>query len=255
MTDANQSRASFFEKRQRKSWNYIKRYCPEYISKSKRFAELIMPYLGSHVEMIDIGCGRGLETAVVYKDHTRYCIGLDISESIFQNQTIHKALVGSAYAIPLPEACVDLAISQELLEHLEFPQKMFDEVSRILRPKGIFAIMTPNLWFPSTIVSWLTPYSFHKFATRILHNTEAADVFPTWYRANTFTQLQKLGRHARLEITSYEYFQCNPGQISFSPLLTRLEVAYFWLITHYQILGFLRDIIVVFFRKPASKDD
>ena len=40
-------------------------------------------------------------------------------------------MVGSVYDTPLPSTCVDLAVSQELLEHLELPQRMFDEVSRI----------------------------------------------------------------------------------------------------------------------------
>jgi len=239
--------------KRRKSWDYIKQYCPEYISKSKRFGELITPYLGLEVEMADLGCGIGLETGIVYKNHTRSSFGIDISESVLQNQTIHQPLVSSVYDIRLPNTCVDLATSQELLEHLEFPQKMFDEVSRILRPGGIFAIMTPNLWFPSTIISWLTPYSFHKFATRILFDTSAADVFPTWYHANTLRQLKKLGRHAGMEIIYYEYFQCNPGQLNFSPFLTRFEVAYFRLISRLEVLSFLRDIIIVFYRKSPLK--
>jgi len=253
MTNIRRQGPSALKKRKRKSWDYIKRYCPKFISNSKRFSEVVIPYLGLEVEMIDLGCGRGLETAIVYKDHTRLSLGLDISETVLQNQTIHEPLIGSVYDIPLLKACVNLASSQELLEHLEFPQKMFDEVSRILRPGGIFAVMTPNLWFPSTIISWLTPYSFHKFVNRTLHNIDAANVFPTWYRANTLRQLKKLGRQAGMEIIYYEYFQCNPGQLSFSPLLTRLEVAYFRLISQFKVLGYLRDIIIVFYCKLPLK--
>lgn len=51
-----------------------------------------------------------------------YSFGLDISEAVLQNQTIHEPLVGSVYNVPLPSARVDLAVSQELLEHLEFPR-------------------------------------------------------------------------------------------------------------------------------------
>ncbi len=251
MNNSKQEPQSFLQRQQRKSWNYIKRYYPEYMSKSKRFSELLMPYLGPEITLIDLGCGRGLETEIVYKDHTRYSFGLDISEAVFQNQTIHKPLLGSVYEIPLPEACIDVVTAQQLLEHLEFPQKMFDEVSRILRPGGIFALMTPNLWFPSMIVSWLTPYAFHQFATKILHNTDPSDVFPTWYRANTLGRLQKLGRQAQLEIIYSEYFQCNPGQFSFSPCLTRLEVSYVRLISRFAVFSFLRDIIMVFYRKSA----
>ena len=235
-----------------KSWRYIKKYYPAYISKSERFKELLISYLRPDVEMIDLGCGKGLETPISYKEFTRHSYGLDISEAVFSNVTIDQPLLGSVYDIPLPEASVDLAVNQELLEHLEFPQRMFNEVSRILRPNGIFAAMTPNLWYPSTIISYLTPYTFHKFANRVLHDIDAAEIFPTWYRANTLGRLKQLGECAGLELVKYEHFKCNPGELSFSPLLTRLEVAYFRLITKFDVLGFLRDIIIVFFRKPPA---
>lgn len=248
--------ASLFEallrQRKQQSWKYIKRYCPVYISKSQRFGELIMPCLGPGVEMIDLGCGRGLETAISYKDHTRWSFGLDTSEAVLQNQTVHQPLVGSVYDIPLRDACVDLAVSQELLEHVEFPERMFQEASRILRPAGIFAVMTPNLWYPSTILSALTPYRFHRFANRTLHGIDAADVFPTRYRANTLRRLRSLSRQAGLGLAYHEHFQSNPGELSFSPLLTRVEVGYFRLLSRFESLGFLRDIVIAFFRKPKE---
>jgi SAM-dependent methyltransferase len=237
-----------------KSWNYIKKYYPTYVSKSERFKELLLPYLNLNIDMVDLGCGRGLETSIPYRELTRCSYGLDISESVFSNRTIHHPLQGSVYDIPLPEASVDLAVNQELLEHLEFPQQMFHETARILRPNGIFAVMTPNLWDPFMIVSFLTPYSFHKFVNRVLYDIDPADVFPTWYRANTLGSLKKLGARAGLELVRHEYFKCNPGSLSFSPTLTRLEVAYSRLISKYDALSFLRDIVIVFFRKPpASK--
>lgn len=236
-----------------KSWQYIKKYYPTYLSKSERFKELVVPYLNPDLDMIDLGCGRGLETSITYKELTRRSYGLDLSESVFSNRTIHHPLQGSVYDIPLPEASVDLAVNQELLEHLEFPQKMFNETARILRPNGIFAVMTPNLWDPFMIVSFFTPYSFHKFVNRVLYDIDPADVFPTWYRANTLGSLKKLGARAGLELVRHEYFKCNPGSLDFSPSLTKIEVAYSRLIRKYEVLGCLRDIIIAFFRKsPAS---
>lgn len=243
--------ASMLKRAQVKSWKHIKKYCPTYISKSAHFRELILPRLKSDTDMIDLGCGRGLETAISYKELTRHSYGLDVSEAVYENNTIHEPLLGSVYDIPLPDCSVDLAVNQELLEHLEFPEKMFQEVSRILRPNGVFAAMTPNIWYPSMMVSYVTPYSFHKFVNRILHNIDARDVFPTWYRANTLGRLKRLGKSAGLEIVQYEYFSSNPGELSFSPLLTRLEVAYYQLLGRVEALGWLRDVVIVFFRKAA----
>jgi SAM-dependent methyltransferase len=191
-----------------------------------------------------------METPVSYKEHTRRSYGLDTSPAVLQNQSVHVGLLGSVYDIPVRQRSVDLAVSQEVLEHLDRPELMFREVSRILRPTGIFAVMTPNLWYPAIIVSAVTPYWFHRFATRMIHGIDPSDVFPTRYRANTFTRLRSLGQQAGLDLVFHEYFQSNPGDLSFSPLLTRLEVAYFRLVSRFNGLGFLRDVHIAFFRKP-----
>jgi SAM-dependent methyltransferase len=240
---------SVLRRRRRKAWTYIKRYYPVYISKARRFGELIMPKLGPTVEMIDLGCGRGMETPLSYKEHTRRSYGLDTSPAVLQNTSVHVGLIGSVYDIPLRRGSVDLAVSQEVVEHLDHPEQMFREVSRILRPDGTLAVMTPNLWYPSIIVSAVTPYRFHRFATRLAHGIDPTDVFPTRYRANTLGRLSRLGREAGLDLVLHEYFQSNPGDLGFSPVLTRLEVAYVRLVSRFDRLGFLRDIHIAFFRK------
>jgi hypothetical protein len=64
-----------------KSWQYIKKYYPTYLSKSERFKKFLVPYLNPDLDMIDLG-GRGLETRIAYEELTRYCYGLDRSEAM-----------------------------------------------------------------------------------------------------------------------------------------------------------------------------
>jgi SAM-dependent methyltransferase len=247
-----QSSTSRYQTKRAKSWQIIKKYCPDEVSKGERFSELLLPHLTRDIDMVDLGCGRGKETGLIYKNLTRHSYGVDISESVFSNRTIHQPLQGSVYDIPLPAASVDLAVNQELLEHLESPQRMFNETARILRPDGILAIMTPNLWGRFTMVSFLTPYSFHKFVNKALYHIDPADVFPTWYRANTLGRLRKLGARAGLDLVTHEYFGCNPGSLAFSPMLTRIEVAYSRIVTRFELLSCFRDTIIAFYRRPAA---
>jgi len=235
-----------------KSWQYIKKYYPIYFSKAERFKQLVLPYLNRNIDVIDLGCGRGKESRIDYKALTRRSYGLDISENVFLNPTIHYPVQGSVYDIPLADNSVDLAVNQELLEHLEFPQKMFHEAARILRPNGVFTAMTPNLWDPFVMVSYVTPFSFHQFVNKRLKDIDPADVFPTWYRANTLSSLKRLAERAGLVLVKHEYFRCNPGSLDVSPTLTKVEVAYARLVSKFEALGFLRDIVIVFFRKPAA---
>ena len=76
---------SFHKNSRVKSWQYIKKYYPKYVSKTERFKELLLPYLSPDIDMIDLGCGRGKETSLVYKELTRHSYGLDISECVFSN--------------------------------------------------------------------------------------------------------------------------------------------------------------------------
>jgi SAM-dependent methyltransferase len=51
--------------------------------------------------------------------------------------------VGSAEAIPLPDASVDLVITQETLEHVADPARAMREIHRILRPGGVLYLQVP----------------------------------------------------------------------------------------------------------------
>lgn len=233
----------------KRSWEYIKKYYPEYRSKNKRFAELLDPYLAPEKVLLDLGCGRGLETERIYKDLCKYSYGVDPSEAAFQNNTVHEALIGSAYSIPLENEAVDVVVSQQVLEHIEFPDKMFSEVSRVLRPGGIFAAMTPNLWYPTTVIASLTPYSFHLWVTNKLLGIDEDDTFPTFYRANRISTLRRLGEEAGFATKHSEYFMCNPGQFDFSPFLTWLEVGFVRLLDSSEAFRKLRDIVIIVYQK------
>lgn len=51
--------------------------------------------------------------------------------------------VGRAEAIPLPDASVDLVITQEVLEHVADPFKAITEIQRVLKPGGTLYLQLP----------------------------------------------------------------------------------------------------------------
>lgn len=77
-------------------------------------------------------------------------IGVDVSEKAicFAQANYRRPnlcfRVGDAYAIPLPDASVDLVVSFETLEHLHEHEAFLSEVCRVLRRDGVLLLSTPN---------------------------------------------------------------------------------------------------------------
>lgn len=72
-------------------------------------------------------------------------------------------MVGDAQNIPVKSNAVDCVKCTELLEHVEHPEKVLDEISRILKPGGILILSTP---FSFGIHS--DPYDFQRFTDQKL---------------------------------------------------------------------------------------
>ncbi len=89
---------------------------------------LIKKYL--HGKMADIGCGtkplQGLCSPYV-TEH----IGIDHNEMFHDSSNVD--IFADAYNIPVPDGYFDCALSTDVFEHLEEPQKAFQETWRILK--------------------------------------------------------------------------------------------------------------------------
>lgn len=105
--------------------------------------------LCSGKDVLDIACGEGYGSALIAND-ARSVIGVDISEAAVAHAQATYAKpnlryqVGSATAIPLPDASVDIATSFETVEHLAQQSEMLSELRRVLKPNGLLIISSPN---------------------------------------------------------------------------------------------------------------
>lgn len=100
-------------------------------------------------DVLDIASGEGFGSSLLAKE-ARSVIGVDIS----QDAVMHAAKkyrnprlrfeAGSATAIPLPDASVDIVVSFETLEHISAHEEMLAEIKRVLRPGGVLIMSTPD---------------------------------------------------------------------------------------------------------------
>jgi SAM-dependent methyltransferase len=242
--------ALFFKLETKKeSWDLIKKYFPVYEDKLTQYKEVIERYLSGSQILLDAGCGSGKETVINYKEKAKLAIGIDLSPEIENNNTLHKKIVGSVYEIPLDNNSVDIIVTQSLIEHLEKPERLFQEASRVLKPGGIFILMTPNLMGWRSFISKCTPFWFHVIMNKKLYGVNKKDVFPTHYKANTISKLKKLLKNNDFTIIDQYFYEPSPKTLTFSLAATYLEIMYTRIMRKYNFLKTLREAIIIVAKK------
>lgn len=95
--------------------------------------------------ILDVGCASGWflsEVAKVYKQSK--CTGIDVyDDAIAYGRKKYKKLElvkGDGHKIPFNKASFDFIICNEVLEHVENPEKVLLEIKRVLKPNGVAVI-------------------------------------------------------------------------------------------------------------------
>jgi len=90
---------------------------------------------------VDIGCGlRRYEP--IYRTKVSAYIGLDWPQNL---DRARPDVMADAQQVPLTDQCADTVLATELMEHLPDPAIFLREVTRILRPGGVFIFSVPFL--------------------------------------------------------------------------------------------------------------
>lgn len=108
----------------------------------------ILKYLGvrNSEHILDVGCGAGNMLGCI---HTGSLYGIDLSSFLLElaakrlgtRANLQKA---NAEAIPFDDNTFDKVFCSEVLEHTLRPQRVIDEMHRVLKTDGICAISFPN---------------------------------------------------------------------------------------------------------------
>lgn len=105
------------------------------------------PY--GEASILDIGCGAGfLSNSLALRDYQ--VTGVDISPQSLEVAAHHDLShsvtyeVADAYALPFHKESFDVITAMDFLEHVNEPEKIIEEISRVLKPGGIFIFHTFN---------------------------------------------------------------------------------------------------------------
>src|SRR5205807_4827140 len=177
----------------------------EYLTRA--LAELGIEPQGKKV--VDVGCGGGLLAEELARLGLRVT-GVDPSLPSLEIARRHAAsagleieyLTGAGEALPLPDASVDVAACCDVLEHVADLDQVVAEISRVLRPGGVFVYDTINRTVASrlVVVNLLQDWPWTKVMPPNLH---------AWDRFITPTEL--IATMERLGLRSLGYTGLKPA--------------------------------------------
>jgi len=176
---------------------------PGWRSSGDQLEAIVRSHVTRHSRVLDLGCGRGGVVEVLWRD-VELAAGLDPdSPSLTEHRAQGMPVIrGVGEQMPFVDESFDLIVCLWVLEHLKDPIQAFREVFRVLRPRGHFVFVTPNmrnLLMLANRIGKALPSLQRRLVPRV-YGREEADTFPVQYRANTVEALRAYARAAGLGV-------------------------------------------------------
>ncbi len=105
--------------------------------------------LNQSTKVLDVGCGAGFLSNELAKQGLQVT-GVDLSEESLKIAAKHDSTkcvhyqTADAYKLPFGDSTFDVLTAMDFLEHVENPDQVIKEFSRVLKPNGIFIFHTFN---------------------------------------------------------------------------------------------------------------
>lgn len=214
------------------------------------FRDLILQYCKPSFHVLDIGAGAGIVPHMNFKGHAARICGVDPDPRVAENPYLDEGRVAMAESIPYRSSSFELVFSDNVLEHLENPEKVFSEIERVLKPGGILLVKTPNKRHYVPLIARLTPHAFHRFFNR-LRGRQSEDTFPTMYRANSPKEVRSLAAVAGLKVVDISLIESRPEYLRISSLTYVLGIFYERLVNRFICLSGFRVLLMGVFKKPS----
>ena len=214
----------------------------------RMFREAILKQLTPEMEILDLGAGAGIVEQMNFRGKAARICGVDLDPRVAQNPFLDEGRVSDAGEIPYPDDSFDLVFSDNVLEHLAEPEKVFSEVARVLKRGGIFLFKTPNKWHYMPTIARVTPHRFHEYINR-KRGREEVDTFPTLYRANTKGDVTNLAKQTSFDVIQIDRIEGRPEYLRINPVTYLLGALYERLVNTLTLFAPLRVLLIGSLRK------
>lgn len=114
--------------------------------------------------VLDAGCGTAYGSVLLHEAGADSVIGVDIAESVLDAVRPEMPAgvsleAGNLLELPLGDDSVDLVVCFETLEHFSEPDRVLDQLARVLAPDGALAVSSPN----RDLSLGQNPYHYHEY--------------------------------------------------------------------------------------------
>ncbi len=199
---------------------------PGWRSSGDQLDALVRGYVTPRSRVLDLGCGRGGVVELFWRD-VALAAGLDPDKpSLAEHRAPGMPVIrGVGERLPFADESFDLIVCLWVLEHLEDPATVLNEVRRVLMPGGHFVFLTPNLRNPLLFLNRLgkaLPALQRRVVPRLYGRIEA-DTFPVQYRANTVGDLRALASESGLRVRELRVV-ADPTYLALNSVMFRASV-------------------------------
>lgn len=160
--------------------------------------DLAQDHLIGDIKILVAGAGEGgLEYQLLKNDIDANAItALDIDPAQYKISEIECQYCDLNGRIPFDDATFDVCFSIEVIEHLNNPQNIINEIHRILKPNGMLFLSTPNVHSIAQKLRFLFSDEFHWFRDK--HYRGLGHIHPI------FDWLLKRMIRERFELLAYD---------------------------------------------------
>jgi 2-polyprenyl-3-methyl-5-hydroxy-6-metoxy-1,4-benzoquinol methylase len=167
-----------------------------YFTPDDWYEALVAGLIAPGARWLDVGCGRNLfsgnrELSRSLSQRCARLVGLDPDPTLQENPWVHEKIAQGIDEFE-GDGSFDVVTLRMVAEHLGEPDVCAARIAAALRPGGVAVIYTVFGLSPMPLLTRLAPMGLRHVVKSWLWGTQPKDTFPTRFRMNTRSQLDRL---------------------------------------------------------------
>lgn len=148
--------------------------------------------------ILDVGCGTGEYLQTI--DSLGYnAFGIDLSYKALSLCQSGNVMCASARYLPIADGSIDLILAILIIEHVKEDKRVFQEFTRILKPKGFAIVMVPRTYSLAGLYINIIEHIYKKIRRFLALGSSVYDLIPV-HKTFTKKDINSWADHNNLNI-------------------------------------------------------